>query len=189
MTVEEFEDLLAANALTLGALRDLCLAFDRKIGALRPEDEEHMNLGREVFVFALSKILPPEELHRMSGVATKAIWDAQVAAPAVDMLFTHTVAKMVVKEILSSRDTVLDTDEMDEMDEVVNAGAALCAPATLRMLKEGADPALEESWEPVGAISDIKVSSGSEPIEVTTMFPDSASSRSFVPGPIEEDKL
>lgn len=144
------ESLLNKNAITLSALRDLCIAYD--INNSTSSEKMH---GFGVFSYVAIHVFRDEVGSEDYKTALdQDAWEEQVATGDKPSVFFH--GTLQVKVASSDGATMETTAEAIDEESDEDLFSALVANGEMQMLKEGADPKDESSWFPVGSITDIQ---------------------------------
>lgn len=136
------DNFLDKNAMSLSALRDLCIAYDI-------ENNVHRPVGWDMFRFIAG--------HMLKGVAsTKDIlevtdivqWIKDQESFVVPPVFNHGTVKVIVTPV---------NEGIIDVEATTIQQSAIHFEGQLQMLREGADPKDESAWMPVCAMSDVTV--------------------------------
>lgn len=151
------ESVLGRHALTLSALRELCVAYDKVNHTHRPP-------GWDVFRFIAERVLKGNEIPaEIMDVIDIHKWVEEMEAMSIPPVFNHVTvqAKVNFATGAEDEDSVQPGEDIgscydDAYDEPALRPLGVDGVAQLQMLKEGADPKDESSWFPVGSITDIQ---------------------------------
>lgn len=152
------ESVLGRHAMTLSALRELCVAYDKVNHTHRPP-------GWDVFRFIADRVLK-DSVSVAEAIEVTDIhkWVEELEAMATPPVFNHVTvqAKVNFATGADDEDSVQPGEDIgscydNAYDEPALRPLGVDGVAQLQMLKEGADPEDASSWFPVGSISDLMV--------------------------------
>lgn len=136
------DNFLDKNALSLSALRELCVAYDKVNNTHRPP-------GHDVFSFiarhVLKNVVSIKDIVEVTDIKQ---WAKDVDNITLPPVFNHGTVRVTVTPV---NDDTIDV-EAEHCEESV-----MCSDGQLQMLKEGADPNDESAWMSVCAMSDLTV--------------------------------
>jgi hypothetical protein len=145
---------LDTNAITLGALRNMCLEFDNSHAY--PHPVELAPAGLAVFSSAVRRAL-----HRsISEEEFLFLTDTAEWYKALNELKETCILQSVLKLRVEAVEEIPAEEEDDDVPQ--DKLAVSCTDATLEVLKEGADPEDPNSWVPVSNIASVKLGGANE---------------------------
>lgn len=156
------ELVLGRHALTLSALRELCVAYDKVNHTHRPP-------GWDVFRFIAERILRGNEtLAEIMDVIDIHKWVEEMEAMSIPPVFNHVTVQATVQVNDDKGHFATGAEDEDSVQPGEDIGSCYDDEPALRplgadgeckleMLKEGTDPEDPSSWFSVGRCGDLMI--------------------------------
>jgi hypothetical protein len=154
------DSVLGRNAMTLAALRELLVAYDKGNNTHRP-------VGWDVFRWVVHNALQgTASVAEVIEVTDIHKWVEEIEAMAMPPKLNHVTVQAQVNFATGAEDedSVQPGEDIGSCyDDAPESLSAVMSEGTLQMLRPGADPSDEDAWMPVGSISSFAEAIAAEP--------------------------